>query len=887
MKKSLSTAIILSILVSVFFFIPKITSSAHAAPEIGLYDVVVSPEGNDANPGTLASPLRTVKAAKEKLKAQKTALSAGTRVRVYLRGGRYEFDETLAFTSEDAGNVSYIAYDNEEVVFSGAKAVSGFSEETLENGLRVFTKTLSSAEAGFKSLFSATGSLPVTRYPETGYFIVKKIDPDNDLWTEENTPWNFTLGQRSFFADPADLKTDFTNYKDVQVRILHYWHDELMYLTEFDRTTGKIGLSRPSSMMIRNIDRYYFENVFEAMNEPGEWYLNTKTNKLYYVPKSGEKADTLVLYASKQELLINITGVDGLTFEGIRFTQTDWEIPSAAETDWDPSWRIEYDVDALQAAYDVRGVITTKHAKNLRFVGCEFTNLGADAIKFMHGTQNSSVENCLFRNIAATAVYIGAINCQPDDPDCVKNISVKNCDISGYGRKFFCAIGIHITYCDGAELSHNEISDGYYTGISCGWNWGYSYHLTKNIKITDNLIYNIGQGWLSDMGGIYMLGMQPGTVISGNVIHNVAADPGEGGYGGWGIYLDEGSSRMVIENNLVFNCGSQSFNIHYGEGNVFRNNIGAFSAEGQVSMGNKDYSEEPHATSFYYDNIFVSKNGQPIYVYMRNTSHFFDNGNLFWDMSNGENVVFSVNDGTDCCSLASAKVNGYLHNVTVADPLFVDAENYDFRLKDDSPAFALNFRAWDYDNAGTLKDTTVGFSIQGGQTAYNAHVTPVTSNKKFPRFRLQQILIIILLVIIALLIAFWVVFLLVKTKNIASWAFLATIIAFLAGVVVYYFFIHWNPALYVVGAILLSLSTAAVPALHCYVRTKNVKKTLLTSLTWFAVAACVVFGLALLMNNALRLGESLAITCVLLVSAVLLVVHTTLFSVTRIKQDKG
>lgn len=846
---------------------------AKAAPVLGEYDLVVAPDGNDQGAGTPDDPLRTIEGAKERLKSVKSSLP-DERITVYIRGGRYELMDVLTFTEEDVGNVSFVSYDHEEVIISGAKAISGFNEESV-NGVRVFTKTLTSGIdcTDFKSLFSDTETLIVPRYPESGYFIVNKLDPDNDLWTEETTQWDLTLGQRSFFADPNDLKTDFTNYSDVQVRILHYWHDELMYLTDFNRSTGRIGLSRPSSMRIRDIDRFYFENVFEALNEPGEWYLNRQTNKLYYVPKEGERADTLVLYASDNERLIDINGVDGLTFEGIRFTQTDWEIPDPKETDWDGEWRIEYDIDALQAAYDVRGVITTRYAKGIKFIGCEFVNLGACGIKMLHGTQDSCVENCLFRNIAATAVYAGSENCQPDDPECVKNITVKNCDISGYGRKFFCAIGIHITFCDGATLSHNEISDGYYTGISVGWIWGYDYHLTRNIKITDNLIYNIGQGWLSDMGGIYMLGMQPGTVISGNVIHNVAADPGEGGYGGWGIYLDEGSSRMLVENNLVFCCGSQSFNIHYGEGNIIRNNIGAFSAEGQVSVGSND--KESHATAFYYDNIFVSKNGEPIYVYMSNTSHFYENGNLLWDMSNPK-PMFCTDKDKSLLSLFEAKAEGFIHNPTIADPLFVDIEHYDFTLKEESPAFALNFLPWDYGNAGTIKGTVIGFSLQGGQTPYNAYVSEVTTTQTFT-YPWQRIVRNVLLILATALVLFWLVYAIVKSKGKRIFAFLVTLFALALGIVVYYFFVHWNVIVYVAAGVLMSLSLAAIATFVSHEKNDSVKRALTFGLMWFAIVAVLFFGTTFLLNNILHIGEKSTITVTLSLPFIILVVHTARF----------
>ncbi len=840
-----------------------LSPAALAAPEVGEHDLFVSPEGDDAAAGTVDAPLKTVQAAKEKLKALKGGLTEGETVHVWLRAGRYEFGDTLRFTSDDLPNVTYAAYNGEEVLFSGAKEITGFHEETV-NGVRVFTKTLTSEDpTGFKSLFREDTQLTVPRYPDTGYFTVNRLCPEDDIWTSDDTPWNFTLGQRSFCADPADL-TEFTNPTDVQVRILHFWHDELMYLTGVDYTTGKLSLSRPSSMLIQTIDRFYFENVFEAMNEPGEWYLNTQSNVLYYVPEEGETADACVLRASSLECLLDINGVSGIAFEGIRFTETDWNVPTP--TEWE-GWRGENDIDALQAALDVKGVVTVQYAENIAFTNCEFTNLGADGVKFMSGVKHSRVENCLFKNIAATGVFVGGANCQPDEPDCTADITVTNNLISGYGRKFYCAIGVHITYCDGAEVSHNEINDGYYTAISCGWIWGYSYHLTNNIRITDNLIYNIGQGWLSDMGGIYMLGIQPGTVLSGNVIHNVAADYTEGGYGGWGIYLDEGSSRMLVEKNLVFCCGSQCYNIHYGEGNVFRNNVGALSAEGQVSAGSR--GNETHATAFYYDNIFVT-DGTPVYVYMCHTGHFYENGNLFWDISKGADVRFSENDGSSVLSLSKAKSAGYIHNGAAADPLFADIGNYDFSLAQDSPAFALNFKAWDYQNAGTLKGTTVGLSLPGGETAYNDHAAPAspTGQKHSSAASLSSFLLPAAIAIALLLAALWLVLSLLHAPKNALLMLACTALAGLAGWFVYRTFVNWSPVLYVVGLLALCALLAALPMIGEQKREKRLLRFVIRFVCIFAA----FFAAVLVLNNSLRIGEAnvmaVLLTCLGIYAAV-------------------
>ncbi len=870
MKKFISAIIALTMLLSL---LSAFSVTAFALPESADITLYVLADASADGQGTLSDPI-SLPGAKDKLKAMKSTVAEGTEITVYLMGGSYCLDKTLEFTSDDMPNVTYKAFDKNRVELTGAKPITGFTESTV-NGVKVFTKKLDKTVGvyTFKSLFSDTNELRVPRFPEEGYFTVKATAPEDDLWTHETKPWVYTLGQRSFYGDTSDLTVDFHNPQDVNVRILHFWHDELAFIKNFDKASGKVTMSRPSSMLIQDFDRYYFENVFEALNEPGEWYLDSQAGMLYYVPFAGEKADTLTLYGSDVEQLVDVEGVNGISFENIAFTRTDWEIPSKGSKLSMGDWSVQNDMDFPQAALDVNGVVTVKYAEDIHFTNCEFTDLGASALKFMDGVKNSSVENSYFENIAATAIYAGGMNCLPEEADYTSNITIKNNEIYKYGRKFFCAIGIHITFCDTAEVVNNEIHDGYYTGISCGWVWGYAYHVTKNINISRNLIYNIGQGWLSDMGGIYMLGRQPGTVLSENVIHNVAADPGEGGYGGWGIYLDEGSSFMSVEKNLVYACGSQSLNIHYGEGNVIRNNIAALSAEGQVNPGIE--KDEVHATAVYYNNIFLTDNKVPVYINMLRTSHFYDNSNVMWSISEGDDLYFKIRD--DIINLATAQKEGFINYPIIADPGFKDAKNFDFTLTEESPAVSTNFEIWDYSLAGTIEGTTIGLTKEGGKTAYNAEAK-AQPDKEITGDMLSYYLPTLMSFLPVLLLLAWIVISIVKPGRSSAICTLCALLTVVLFPVIIHTYLEWIQLPYFLSIFVLGALSSVMMYLIKAKWNRSKKNKIISTIVTFVLSSGLTLGIAGIMNMLLSPGTAPVISIALCCEYVFMVVETVLLA---------
>jgi len=237
------------------------------------------------------------------------------------------------------------------------------------------------------------------------------------------------------------------------------------------------------------------------------------------------------------------------------------------------------------------------------------------------------------------------------------------------------------------SVTHNEVADFYYSGMSVGWHWGYEYSPSKRNKVLYNHIHHIGWGVLSDMGGVYTLGPSEGTEVSHNVIHDIYSF----GYGGWGLYTDEGSTGIKMQYNLVYNCKSSGFHQHYGKENLISNNIFANNLKAQLEATRV----EDHLSFTFSNNVLYFTQGN-LYGMQWPTVHFDADKNLYWHPENFSFNGLSLKEWT--------KATGKDKHSVVANPGFADISKADFRMSNKSALRKIGFKAFDYNEAGVYGD---------------------------------------------------------------------------------------------------------------------------------------------------------------------------------------
>jgi hypothetical protein len=661
--------------------------------------IYVSPRGNDqwsgslADPsadrqdGPFATPERALQVLRETRQAREPA-------EVRLRGGLYSLLQPLVFGPELSGTksapVRFSAYPGEQPVLSGGRKIGNW-QIGEHQGRRLWVADLPEAAAGdwnFLQLFVNGQRRFRPRLPRTGFHRFAAL-------TDKDTGMNWHQGPDNVQFEPGQIR-NWRNLQDVEVVVYQLWFDTHHRIRSIDEEKNIVHFQARSLGSLKDeqnqMARFYVENVFEAFEEPGQWYLDRPAGKLFYLPMEGETPETTDIVAPYLQTLVQI-GVPGgkpvrhVHLENLRFQHAEWLPPAG--------W-----CGSIQAGFDIPGAVVFGSAEHCALYGCEIRNIAQYAVQLGAGSHDCRVVACAMSDMGAGGVRVDHEWCAnswetnrakslPTGNGKPRAALVSDCVIHDGSVLYPSAIGIWIGNAGHSRILHNHIFNMNYTAISCGWTWGYAETATVANRIEHNHIHHIN--WtqvLSDNGGIYLLGRQPGGLVKGNHIHHISCY----GYGGWGLYPDEGCSEIVFEKNLVHHTRHAAYSGHYGRDLLVRNNIFAYSGEPHVLPAGR---HEGHRAGVFERNIIVFREGR------MNGAGYGAQGWPRKICQFRDNLIWAHADELDLGEpLSALREQGQFVNTVVADPLFLDPDGGDFSLRSDSPALALGFRPFAPNQAG-------------------------------------------------------------------------------------------------------------------------------------------------------------------------------------------
>ena len=637
---------------------------------------------------------------------------------LYLHGGTYYLDAPLRIGPQDSGLAVRNVPGELPTLVGGQPVVTYWEQYTPDiYRTRVPGEFYAMMESGVMGVLA--------REPDGGYLLVERQLTDTCQQCGGTVQFGYAVGDLpAFDYSDASVAVKLAAQNDTGQRLHEYW-TEVLRIQAVDTAERVVTVEKHVTWYpIQQDDRYYVRGAIAFLDEPGEWYHDTSTGWLYYWPRTG--LGDVVVATTPRIVEIAGNGVSGpyasdITVSGLRLTLGDF-----GPRNWlsPPPWQIGEQEHALVYVENAEGVVIEN---------CLIENAPWDAITLRQHAQGNTVRSNIIRNVGRIGVSL--VGLPEGDTRHVNrdNVVTNNLLTDGTAGGLWVsdarhvAAAVHIVASGNNTITHNEIRDWPRHGISLvdvGWLtiqqeraecpacWDYL--LARDNYIGFNEVYRVLQD-SNDGAGIFLHNGGKGNVVDNNLVHDI--ESGSPQYRNTaGIYVDDHSSWVTLSNNIVYGIGgvpSNALTIK-GASNTVRNNIiadnpGVFDrprAPVEAWFVNKPEAAPGivPGQQTIVDNIFYRAQGDLVYYWRfwdSETVALADN-NVVWHPGGQVRVRMGPPTTGATVEWAEWQAMGYDAHSVIADPLFVDAAAHDYRLKANSPAYGLGFKAIDMTDVGTI-----------------------------------------------------------------------------------------------------------------------------------------------------------------------------------------
>jgi len=711
----------------------------------------VASNGDDANPGTEAQPFASLQRARDAVRALP---SQGRRpVTVTVGAGTCYLPESLVLGPEDSGSpgapVEYIACPQGSVTISGGRKLDCRWRPFRDGIMRCELPDVASGKLDFTQLFVNGRRQTRARYPNldpsepgvSGYARAAGPLPDDlrDPSPGPNDDMTFSGGApRGVLFDRATFSEKrWSRPEEAVIHIYQsgYWGNLQWQVKALDYDRNIIWFGHGGQQMgakwfkepcqVDGRSRFYIENVLEELDAPGEWYLDRREGVLYCLPSAGIEVETACVEVPVLEQAVRFLGSQGepvhdVALRGFRFAHT-------AST-----FLAEYSVPSLSDwAIHRGGTVFLEGAHNCRIEDCWFDAVGGNGVFVNNHNRRIAIAGCKFTETGdSAACFVGSLELTngtqrnfPYECQATNNL-VHDCGV--FGKQI---AGVYISRAKRITAGHNLIYNMPRAGICIGdGTWGG--HLIEYNHIHDTCRETGDHGpfnawgrdryWClvqshteylrdrsHDAGEVLTDAMEP-VIVRHNFFQEKA---------GWGLDLDDGASNYDIYNNL---CVGVSMKLREGAYRTIYNNIWVNGANSPCfHVGNENNHDcylrnitvmsvagmrPEHDLNFEmgegYGEVYtlIAPPARGPWLEQVDYNCFFSDLGSFVArvrLREGEQRKYSLEEWRKL---------GFDRHSVFADPMFVDAEHNDYRVKPDSPALKLGFENFEMGQWGLTHD---------------------------------------------------------------------------------------------------------------------------------------------------------------------------------------